>query len=160
MQLQQQGQAVTGNYFHMLGLPPATGRDFAPEDKEAPGSQPVVMLGHRFWQSRFHGDPGVVGRTLQLNGNMTCVANRCLPEVRFAVSVANSGGMTLSGSQGITYTQALTIMQSAFSRWTTPNVTCEKEAPGTFQMDAKKKFFQPLRPLKVSPPTGLSSSQL
>ncbi len=67
------GQAVTGNYFRMLGLPLAAGRDFSAEDREPPGSQPVVMLGHRFWRSRFHADPGVAGRTLQLNGKALTV---------------------------------------------------------------------------------------
>ncbi len=62
------GQHVTGNYFPMLGLSLAAGRGFEAEDREPPGSQPVVVLGHRFWQQRYRGDPGVVGQTIRLNG--------------------------------------------------------------------------------------------
>jgi hypothetical protein len=61
--------------------------------------------------------------TGQPSGNLTCVNNRCLPEVRFAESVNNTGGTTLTGSQGVTYATALAGMRSGFERWTTPNVT-------------------------------------
>lgn len=60
----------------------------------------------------------------QPTGNMTCVTGRCLPEVRFAASVANSGGMTLNGSQAIPYATALSAMRSAFERWTSTSATC------------------------------------
>jgi predicted permease len=62
-----QGAAVTANYFRVLGATPTLGRAFLPEEER--GSVPrVVMLGHDFWRRRFGGDPGVVGRTLTLNG--------------------------------------------------------------------------------------------
>ena len=61
--------------------------------------------------------------TGQPTGNLTCVVNRCLPEVRFAASVNNTGGATLTGSQAVSYATALTGMRSGFERWTTPNVT-------------------------------------
>jgi MacB-like periplasmic core domain len=44
------------------------GRSFVPEEDRA-GSAPVVILGHRLWQSRFGGDPGVVGRTISLDNH-------------------------------------------------------------------------------------------
>jgi predicted permease len=56
---------VTDNYFTVLGAAPAVGRLFVPGDAE--GS--VVVLSHGFWKRRFGGDPGVVGRTLQLDGH-------------------------------------------------------------------------------------------
>jgi hypothetical protein len=61
------GAAVTANYFRVLGAPPSLGRAFLDEEERG-GAPRVVMLGHEYWRSRFGADPGVVGRTLTLNG--------------------------------------------------------------------------------------------
>ncbi|HEV2290082.1 MAG TPA: ABC transporter permease [Candidatus Acidoferrales bacterium] len=58
---------ATSNFFPMLGVRPAIGRLFAPEE-DRPGSAPVVVLSHRFWQSRFASASNVVGRVLTLDG--------------------------------------------------------------------------------------------
>ncbi|HET9566771.1 MAG TPA: ABC transporter permease, partial [Vicinamibacterales bacterium] len=59
---------VTTNYFEVLGVSAIVGRTFGMGDGEEAGSSPVVVLSHRFWARRFGSDPGVVGRTLYLNG--------------------------------------------------------------------------------------------
>jgi predicted permease len=59
---------VTDNYFSMLGVPPAAGRLIAPNEGRARGDAPVVVLAYEYWQSRFGGNPGVVGRTVRING--------------------------------------------------------------------------------------------
>ena len=59
------GYASAG-LFPMLGVRLAAGRYFLPEEDRA-GSAPVVMLSHRLWQSRFGGDPKVIGRTVTLD---------------------------------------------------------------------------------------------
>ena len=61
-------EAVTGNYFSVLGIQAAVGRVFTDEDHVSPGAHPVVVLGHGYWQRRFAGDPGVVGGQLRLSG--------------------------------------------------------------------------------------------
>ncbi len=61
------GGFVTAGVFDVAGVPPALGRVIVPAD-EAPGAPPVVVLGHRLWQERFDGDPGVLGRTIRVNG--------------------------------------------------------------------------------------------
>ncbi len=63
---------ATGNVFQVLGLPPLLGRTFTPADAE-PGATPVVVLRHTVWQSKFGGDPGIVGRTLILDRQPTTV---------------------------------------------------------------------------------------
>src|SRR5580704_14525359 len=68
----QVGYADSG-LFPMLGILPAAGRSFLPEEDRA-GSAPVVVLGHRLWQSRFHGDFHVVGRTVTLDNQRYTVA--------------------------------------------------------------------------------------
>jgi predicted permease len=58
---------VSGNYFRTLGVRLAAGRAFAPEEEIA-GGRNAVVIGHRFWQEKFGGDPDAVGRTLALDG--------------------------------------------------------------------------------------------
>jgi putative ABC transport system permease protein len=57
---------ASSDLFPMLGAHVVAGRSFVPEENRA-GSAPIVILGHRLWQSRFGGDPAVVGRTVTLD---------------------------------------------------------------------------------------------
>ena len=59
--------AGTADFFPMFGVAPAHGRVFKPEEFE-PGADTVIILTDRFWARRFGSDPGIVGRTIQLDG--------------------------------------------------------------------------------------------
>jgi len=61
------GDVVSGNFFPVLGVGAAVGRVLDPEDDRVPGASPVAVLSYGYWQSRFGGDPGVVGRKISLN---------------------------------------------------------------------------------------------
>jgi putative ABC transport system permease protein len=61
-----QTRLVSGNFFSVLGVAPALGRAFSDEE-DHPGGPRAVVLGHALWEERFHGDPGIVGRTVVLN---------------------------------------------------------------------------------------------
>ena len=61
------GLFVTANYFRVLGLRPAFGRNFAP-DEDTPAAAPTAMLSHRIWRGRFGSDDAVIGRTIRVNG--------------------------------------------------------------------------------------------
>jgi macrolide transport system ATP-binding/permease protein len=58
---------VTGNYFSALGVKPALGRLILPNESQAPGADPILVLGYSYWQKRFAGDPSVVGKQAQIN---------------------------------------------------------------------------------------------
>src|SRR5262245_19012936 len=60
--------AVSSSYFPTLGLQPALGRLFAPEDDQTEGEGRVAILSHAFWQSRFAGTPDVLTAPLVVNG--------------------------------------------------------------------------------------------
>jgi predicted permease len=62
------GAMVSGNYFSLLGVKPALGRFFLPEEDQVADRDPVVVLGDALWRTRFGADPGIVGRTIQLDG--------------------------------------------------------------------------------------------
>lgn len=62
------GALVSGNFFSVLGVEPAIGRGFRPDEDTSPGRDAVAVLAHDFWRRDFASDPGVVGRTVLLNG--------------------------------------------------------------------------------------------
>jgi predicted permease len=61
------GNHGTANTFQVMGVPPLLGRIYTPDDVR-PEAAPVVVLGYRFWQRQFAGEPGVIGRVMRLNG--------------------------------------------------------------------------------------------
>jgi putative ABC transport system permease protein len=69
--VQLDGVAVSSDLFDLLGVPPALGRGFLP-DEEAPNAR-VVVLSYDVWQSQFGGDPGIVGRSIGIDGEPTVV---------------------------------------------------------------------------------------
>ncbi len=62
------GYEASGNYFEMLEVQPFLGRFFTPAEDASPGANPVVIISHRFWQSRLGEDRNVVGRVIKING--------------------------------------------------------------------------------------------
>ena len=58
---------ISANGFAVLGARPLLGRGFSPEEDRAEGPH-VAVLGHALWQGRFGGDPGVIGRLVELDG--------------------------------------------------------------------------------------------
>jgi putative ABC transport system permease protein len=65
---------VTSNFFSMLGVPPGAGRVLQPGEGAAPGTDPVIVLGHAYWKKRFNGDASIVGRAVLVNGKPFTVA--------------------------------------------------------------------------------------
>ena len=80
------GSYISANSFALLGLRPLLGRDFTPAD-ESPGAAAVVVLGYAIWQSRYQGDPDIIGRTVRVNG---------VPSTVVGVMPAGFGFPTLS----------------------------------------------------------------
>ena len=74
------GEAVTGNYFPMLGIDAMLGRTLLPSDDVSRGGHPVVMLDHGYWQSAFGGDPDVVGTELRVGGRPYTVVGVAPPD--------------------------------------------------------------------------------
>jgi putative ABC transport system permease protein len=77
-----EGSTITWNLFDLLGQPPALGRNFGPED-DRPGAEPVVILGHEVWETRYNRDPGVVGRAINVNGRRHTVVGVMPPRFAF-----------------------------------------------------------------------------
>jgi putative ABC transport system permease protein len=63
-----EGQSVSATFFHVLGVAPALGRDFQPSEDVLQGPK-VIILSNRIWQRLFHGDRGILGRPMKLDGD-------------------------------------------------------------------------------------------
>src|SRR5215831_10723303 len=62
-----EGGRVSANFFSVLGVAPALGRSFAP-DEDRHGAKPVALLSDKFWRERFSADPQIVGRAITVDG--------------------------------------------------------------------------------------------
>lgn len=76
------GYRVTSDLLPLLAVPPAIGRTFAASD-DRPGADPVILLSHSVWQSRFGGDAGIVGRRISLNDELHLVIGVMPPSFAF-----------------------------------------------------------------------------
>lgn len=83
---------TTEDFFDVMGASPFIGRTFGPDD--GPGSAEIAVLSHGFWQRRFGGDPGVVGRALILDGEPIEIVGVVRPEQTFPEAVDVWANMT------------------------------------------------------------------
>ncbi|MGC2639146.1 MAG: ABC transporter permease [Acidobacteriaceae bacterium] len=80
---------VSANYFDVLGIRPVLGRFFRPDEEAQLGGVPLVVLGYSLWQTRFGGDPRVVGKSIEIQHQPFTVIGvapegfvGCMPAVR------------------------------------------------------------------------------
>jgi putative ABC transport system permease protein len=66
---QLSGGFISANYFDVVGVPPLLGRTFRSEENE-PGSGQFVLLSEMTWRERFGADPSIIGRTVEMSGQM------------------------------------------------------------------------------------------
>ena len=62
------GEAVTANYFDLLGIPIVQGRGFRADENLVPDAAPVIVVSHGLWQRSLGGSPSVLGQTVKLSG--------------------------------------------------------------------------------------------
>ena len=77
-----QGGYVTYDFFHALGVSPALGRDFLPED-DRPGVNKNIILSDALWKRDFGGNPGVIGQAVRVNGRAGTVIGVMPPKFNF-----------------------------------------------------------------------------
>ena len=77
-------ELVSGNYFEVLGVPPAVGRVFRAADETAPGGNPVVVLNFDYWRTHLAEAP-VAGRSIAINGTQFTIVGVAAPGFRSVV---------------------------------------------------------------------------
>jgi predicted permease len=97
---------VSGNYFSTLGIHAAAGRLILPSEGQAPGADPVLVLGYSYWKKRFAGDSQVIGKHVEVNGHAVTVVGVAPQGFQGAYAILDSDGyVPLSaaiGSKGMT----------------------------------------------------------
>src|SRR5262245_7568166 len=73
---------VTTNFFSLLGVDPAEGRTFVPEDEPGEGQPSHVLLSAALWKRRYGGDPSIVGRGIRMNGRAMTVVGVMPPDFK------------------------------------------------------------------------------
>ncbi len=76
---------VTANFFPLIGIQPALGRNLTP-DEDKPGGAKVAILSDALWQRRYGGDRGILGRDIVLNGEKHTVVGVMPAGFQFLVS--------------------------------------------------------------------------
>jgi len=76
------GGRASANLFDVLGVRPALGRTFLPQE-DNPGNDHVVIVTYPFWHERFHDDPAVIGRSITLDGMPYQVVGVLPPSFRY-----------------------------------------------------------------------------
>jgi predicted permease len=112
------GELVSGNYFDVLGVRAHLGRTFTQDDDKTPGGHPVVILTHSFWMRRFARDPGVLNRSVTLNGQpMTIVG--VAPPGFFGIVVGESPDVLVPVMMKAQMTPTWDDLLNRRSRWLT-----------------------------------------
>ncbi|MFY9532027.1 MAG: ABC transporter permease [Candidatus Acidiferrales bacterium] len=101
---QIQSQLVSANYFDILGVTPATGRFFLPDEDTKPSGNNVAVLSYSLWANKFGSDSGLVGKTLTLNATPYTVIGVAPRGFKGTFSFASADQIWIPASM---YTQAL-----------------------------------------------------
>ena len=78
-------EVVSGNYFQVLGLNPAVGRLFTPQDDTAKDSNPVTVLSYNYWRTHLGAARDVVGQTILINGHSFTIVGVAPPNFDSAI---------------------------------------------------------------------------
>jgi len=87
-------QVVSGNYFEGLGVPAAVGRALTAEDDRS-GASPAMVISHRYWQRRFGGDQGVIGKSVSVGGGAFTIVGVAPPRFLGTLDVGSAPEITL-----------------------------------------------------------------
>jgi predicted permease len=87
-------QVVTGNYYSALGVPALIGRTITEADDNA-AATPIVVLSHRFWMSRFNGDPSALGKQVNINNVAFTIAGVTPPGFSGTAQVGSTQDVSL-----------------------------------------------------------------
>jgi putative ABC transport system permease protein len=122
------GLFVSSSFFSMVGVEPAMGRAFRPDEEQAGAN--VVIIGHQLWQRQFNHDPDIIGQSVTLSGSDYTIVGVMPPGFRYPLqendilapldlSQPDSGrflGVIARLKSGCSIKQAQTEMDTLYSR--------------------------------------------
>ena len=117
--VQLEASPVSHDFFRVLGVTPRLGRGFTDSDEQV-GAPPVVVISDRTWREHLGADPGIIGRTVRLNGQGHTVIGVMAPGVEFprgaALWVPLGIVQRIVERRGATFLQAVARAKPGYSR--------------------------------------------
>ena len=114
-----EGNPVSHDFFRVLGVSPALGRDFTSADEQV-GAPPVVILAERTWREHLGADPDIIGRTIRLSNQGYSVIGVMAPGVEFPRGATHWVPLGVRESvvqrRGATFLHAVARAQPSYSR--------------------------------------------
>lgn len=110
--------AVTSSLFDTLGVRPLLGRTFT-ADEERPQGPHAVILGERYWREQFAGDPDILNRTIQLDGQLYQIAGVMPQSFAFPNDVTQMWAPIAFRQDQLTYQQVFLRMEARLARGVT-----------------------------------------
>ncbi len=95
-----QGFEITANLFQLLGVQPALGRSFLPEE-EQPGNNQEIILGHGLWERRYASDPAILGKAIKVDGKAYTVVGIMAKGFDFPKPAEAWMPLTIAGKQRV-----------------------------------------------------------
>lgn len=163
-----QAEYVSGNFFSILGVRPALGRFFLPEETSQPGSAAVAVISHAMWQNHFQGAPEAVGHTLKLNGRAFSIIGVTPPDFHGAynnlgfdiwVPLTMAGGLVPATTELTNRrTRPYHLLAQVRPGVTSAQVQAELDRAASklaaFHPESNRSFFFELLPVWRSPRSG------
>jgi len=115
------GEMVSGIYVQVLGGGAAVGRVLTADDDKRPGGHPVTVLAFDYWQSRFNGDPKVVGQKILINSYPIAVvgvsAARAHPDITEGLWIFGNKSISREHAQMIRAKRSYPSTKRGISGW-------------------------------------------
>lgn len=143
------GEVVSSNYFDVLGVPPLQGRGFVAENDIVPGSNPVVVISHGLWRRRFDSDPSLIGRTVEINGQMLTVTGIAPPQFTGMMRGLASEVWIPASMLPVLEPKARAVLTHRGNRWL---ILLGRLKPNTTFEQAKARFDLLTREMQASYP--------
>jgi predicted permease len=110
------GSIVSANYFDAIGVHPILGRGFEPDEGTGRNAHPVVVISYHFWQSRFQGDPEIIGKTQRFD-NVVHTIIGVMPEGFYGTFVGRAMEYFAPLSMLEVYDAGSGILEDRGARW-------------------------------------------
>ncbi|HJP93209.1 MAG TPA: ABC transporter permease [Pyrinomonadaceae bacterium] len=131
------GEAVSGNYFDVLGVTPFKGRTFLLEEDLVPGKNPVAVIGFSLWQRRFNSDADIIGKTITVNQQPLTVVGIAPPQYTGMVGGLASEVWVPMMTIPLLERQSAEVLLTRESRWLT---LVGRLKPGMTLAQARARF--------------------
>jgi len=110
------GSLVSANYFDAVGVRPMLGRGFEPGEDTGRNAHPVVVIGYQLWQTRYKGDPEIVGKTQRFNNVVHTIVG-VAPEGFYGTFVGRSMEFWVPASMQEVFSRGGDKLEDRGARW-------------------------------------------